>query len=83
MICHFFPQVVRDANDNCITVCNMENFDPLGVHTGEWLSLEHYLIGDACQRSNVHIISKAIPVTSCVVISVLPPLVSLQATPSW
>jgi len=28
-------EVVRDCNDNCITVCNMENFDPMGVHTGE------------------------------------------------
>ena len=28
-------EVVRDAYDNCICVCNMENFDPLGVHTGE------------------------------------------------
>ena len=28
-------EVVRDQYDNCITVCNMENFDPLGVHTGE------------------------------------------------
>merc|ERR1719174_3164003 len=28
-------EVVRDANDNCITVCNMENFDPVGVHTGD------------------------------------------------
>ena len=28
-------EVVRDANDNCITVCNMENFDPLGIHTGD------------------------------------------------
>ncbi len=28
-------EVVRDCNDNCITVCNMENFDPLGIHTGE------------------------------------------------
>lgn len=27
-------EVVRDAANNCITVCNMENFDPLGVHTG-------------------------------------------------
>lgn len=27
-------EVVRDAADNCITVCNMENFDALGVHTG-------------------------------------------------
>jgi len=28
-------EVVRDCADNCITVCNMENFDPLGIHTGE------------------------------------------------
>lgn len=28
-------EVVRDAFDNCITVCNMENFDPLGIHTGD------------------------------------------------
>ncbi|MDX9905986.1 MAG: carbamoyl-phosphate synthase large subunit [Bacteroidales bacterium] len=28
-------EVVRDGFDNCITVCNMENFDPLGIHTGE------------------------------------------------
>ncbi len=28
-------EVVRDTYDNCITVCNMENFDPLGIHTGE------------------------------------------------
>jgi carbamoylphosphate synthase large subunit len=27
-------EVVRDRADNCVTVCNMENFDPLGVHTG-------------------------------------------------
>ena len=27
-------EVVRDCADNCVTVCNMENFDPLGVHTG-------------------------------------------------
>lgn len=31
-------EVVRDAADNCVTVCNMENFDPLGVHTG----ITHY-----------------------------------------
>ncbi|MFH4979039.1 hypothetical protein AB6A40_005748, partial [Gnathostoma spinigerum] len=30
-------EVVRDAYDNCITVCNMENIDPLGIHTGESL----------------------------------------------
>ncbi|XP_048390724.1 carbamoyl-phosphate synthase [ammonia], mitochondrial isoform X1 [Stegostoma tigrinum] len=28
-------EVVRDAADNCVTVCNMENFDPLGIHTGD------------------------------------------------
>jgi len=28
-------EVVRDYKDNCVTVCNMENFDPLGIHTGE------------------------------------------------
>ena len=28
-------EVVRDKDDNCITVCNMENFDPVGIHTGE------------------------------------------------
>ena len=28
-------EVVRDTYDNCVTVCNMENFDPLGIHTGE------------------------------------------------
>jgi len=28
-------EVVRDIYDNCVTVCNMENFDPLGIHTGE------------------------------------------------
>ncbi len=28
-------EVVRDSYDNCVTICNMENFDPLGIHTGE------------------------------------------------
>ena len=28
-------EVVRDANDKCLTICDMENFDPLGIHTGE------------------------------------------------
>ena len=28
-------EVMRDAADNCITVCNMENLDPMGVHTGD------------------------------------------------
>lgn len=30
-------EIVRDSDDNCIAVCNMENFDPLGIHTGESL----------------------------------------------
>ena len=32
-------EVVRDSADNCITVCNMENFDPLGIHTGDSIVL--------------------------------------------
>ena len=32
-------EVVRDRYDNCITVCNMENFDPLGIHTGESIGI--------------------------------------------
>ncbi len=32
-------EVVRDVADNCVTVCNMENFDPLGIHTGTVLSM--------------------------------------------
>ena len=32
---HCRYEVVRDAYDNCVTVCNMENFDPMGIHTGE------------------------------------------------
>ena len=31
----FEYEVMRDGNDNCITICNMENLDPMGVHTGE------------------------------------------------
>ncbi len=31
----FEYEVMRDSNDNCIIVCNMENFDPMGIHTGE------------------------------------------------
>lgn len=32
-------EVVRDVADNCVTVCNMENFDPLGIHTGIHVSV--------------------------------------------
>lgn len=31
-------EVVRDVANNCVTVCNMENFDPLGIHTGRNIS---------------------------------------------
>lgn len=37
-------EVVRDVADNCVTVCNMENFDPLGIHTGTKLYIESILI---------------------------------------
>ena len=37
-------EVVRDNFDNCITVCNMENIDPLGIHTGESIVRHHYSI---------------------------------------
>lgn len=38
---------VRDVADNCVTVCNMENFDPLGIHTGADELSEH------CERGAV------------------------------
>lgn len=41
-------EVVRDAYDNCITVCNMENVDPLGIHTGE------SIVVAPCQTLNNH-----------------------------
>ncbi len=45
-------EVVRDRYDNCITVCNMENFDPLGIHTGE------SIVVAPCQTLTEHEISK-------------------------
>src|SRR5260370_23508395 len=30
-------EVMRDGADTCITICNMENFDPMGVNTGDWI----------------------------------------------
>lgn len=39
-------EVVRDVADNCVTVCNMENFDPLGVHTGATHCLLSFSISD-------------------------------------
>lgn len=44
-------EVVRDCRDNCITVCNMENFDPLGVHTGECLYLYSILYVYVCMHT--------------------------------
>ncbi len=45
-------EVVRDRYDNCITVCNMENFDPLGIHTGE------SIVVAPCQTLNNNEVSK-------------------------
>lgn len=49
-------EVVRDVVDNCVTVCNMENFDPLGIHTGAVFSRPRVLLhsknmSDDCCRS--------------------------------
>lgn len=57
-------EVVRDAYDNCITVCNMENFDPLGVHTGDSIVVapsqtltdtEYHMLRDAATRTVRHL----------------------------
>ena len=57
-------EVVRDCYDNCITVCNMENFDPLGIHTGESIVVapsqtlsnsEYYKLRDLAIRIVRHI----------------------------
>lgn len=57
-------EVVRDAYDNCITVCNMENFDPLGVHTGDSIVVapsqtltddEYHMLRDAAIRTVRHL----------------------------
>lgn len=37
-------EVVRDVADNCVTVCNMENFDPLGIHTGTTCRIKYFLL---------------------------------------
>jgi len=42
-------EVVRDAADNCITVCNMENFDPMGIHTGESIVVAPSQTLDDCE----------------------------------
>lgn len=57
-------EVVRDAYDNCITVCNMENFDPLGVHTGDSIVVapsqtltdaEYHMLRDCALRTVRHL----------------------------
>jgi len=57
-------EVVRDSNDNCITVCNMENFDPLGIHTGDSIVVapsqtlsnhEYYLLRSAAIKIVRHL----------------------------
>eukprot|EP00871_Galdieria_phlegrea_P003619 jgi/Galph1/4258/GphlegSOOS_G2929.1 len=57
-------EVIRDAYDHCITVCNMENFDPLGVHTGESIVIapsqtlndyEYHMLRDASIKTIRHL----------------------------
>ncbi|GJQ12340.1 hypothetical protein GpartN1_g4131.t1 [Galdieria partita] len=57
-------EVVRDAYDHCITVCNMENFDPLGIHTGESIvvapsqtlnDFEYHMLRDSAIRTIRHL----------------------------
>jgi carbamoyl-phosphate synthase large subunit len=57
-------EVVRDGHDNCITVCNMENLDPMGIHTGESIvvapsqtlsNLEYHLLRDVALRTVRHL----------------------------
>lgn len=57
-------EVVRDRNDNCITVCNMENIDPMGIHTGESIVVapsqtlsdrDHQMLRDIALRTIRHL----------------------------
>ncbi len=57
-------EVVRDRYDNCVTVCNMENFDPMGIHTGESIvvapsqtlsNAEYHLLRDVAIRTVRHL----------------------------
>jgi len=43
-------EVMRDADDSCIIICNMENIDPMGIHTGE--STVVTLAGDSRRRAS-------------------------------
>jgi len=72
-------EVVRDGYDNCITVCNMENFDPLGIHTGESIVVapsqtltdhEYHLL----RRIAIHIVRHVGIVGECNVQYALDPL---------
>ena len=46
-------EVIRDANDHCFTVASMENFDPLGIHTGESIVVAPTLLIDRRAGENV------------------------------
>ena len=57
-------EVVRDAKDNCVIVCNMENIDPMGIHTGESIVVapsqtlsdrDHQLLRDVALRTIRHL----------------------------
>ena len=57
-------EVIRDRFDNCVTICNMENFDPLGVHTGDSIVIcpsqtlsnrEYYMLRDASIKIARHV----------------------------
>ena len=56
-------EVVRDRFDNCITVCNMENFDPLGIHTGESIVIAPLPIKIIINFGNWQYVSSAISVS--------------------
>jgi len=56
-------EVVRDAYDNCVTVCNMENFDPVGIHTGDSIVMapsqtlsnaEYHMLRETAIRVRTH-----------------------------
>ena len=60
-------EVVRDAYDNCVTVCNMENFDPLGIHTGDSIVMapsqtlsneEYHMLRDTALRVSIYLDTK-------------------------
>lgn len=56
-------EVVRDVADNCVTVCNMENFDPLGIHTGTGNTLHTFTL--VCSHLPQHVLPRAGQFSSC------------------